>query len=310
MKKLSIVFILFVTAISSFAQDEIFKVLITKGANKAIVASTNSSVDLIVGKKLYTADKIVIATGGYLGLAHKSGKTIELKTPGTYDVSQLVAQVSTQNASVSSKYVTYVAGQMTANNEDLAANRYKHMAVTGSVERATDQIKPLAPSQAVVLDELAIFKWNQVKVGKDIAKVYVVTFSNMFDEELLVKETSDTQLVVDLAKLNLKTEKNIVWYVKVKEAPKVHSDKYNLQYVSDDNKATDLHNQFAALKADLSESTALNKMVLASFCADNKLTLNAMEYYEEAIALQPEVDEYKIIYGKYLADSGIAKATK
>jgi len=35
-----------------------------------------------------------------------------------------------------------------------------------------------------------------------------------------------------------------------------------------------------------------------------------MEYYEEAIALEPEVDEYKIIYGKYLSDSGIAKATK
>ena len=51
----------------------------------------------------------------------------------------------------------------------------------------------------------------------------------------------------------------------------------------------------------------LNKMVLASFCADNKLTLNAMEYYEEAIALEPEVDEFKIIYGKYLADSGLAK---
>jgi archaeosine-15-forming tRNA-guanine transglycosylase len=308
MKTLSLIFLLFASTISSFAQDEIFKVLITKGGNKAIVASTGSTQDLIVGKKLYASDKVVIPTGGYLGLSHKSGKTIELKTPGTYEVTQLVAQVNTQNASVSSKYVTYVAGQMTANNEDLAANRYKHMAVTGSVERATDKIKPVAPSQAVVLDELAILKWNPVKVAKEPAKMYVVTFYNMFDEELLTQETSDTQLVVDLAKLNLKTEKNIVWIVKVKEAPSVHSDKYNLQYVSDEKKATDLHNQFSALKTELTEPTALNKMVLASFCAENKLTLNAMEYYEEAIALQPEVDEFKIIYGKYLSDSGLAKA--
>ncbi|MGN6645712.1 MAG: hypothetical protein ACTHJT_04195 [Cytophaga sp.] len=307
MKKLSIVFILFVTSISLFAQDEIFKVLVTKGGNKAIVASTNSSVDLIVGKKLYTADKVVIATGGYLGLAHKSGKTIELKTAGTYDVSQLVNQVNTQNASVSSKYVTYVAGQMTANSEDLAANRYKHMAVTGSVERGTDKIKPMAPSQATVLDELAIFKWNAVKVGKEPAKTYVITFMDMYDEELLVKETSDTQVVVDLAKLNLQTVKNVVWYVKVKESPNTTSEKFNLLYVPDANKATDLHNQFTALKTELSQETALNKMVLASFCADNKLSLNAMEYYEEAIALEPEVDEFKIVYGKYLADSGIAK---
>jgi hypothetical protein len=310
MKKLSLLIVIFATSILSFAQDEIFKVLITKGSNKAIVASSTTPQDLIVGKKLYTSDKIVVGTGGYLGLSHKSGKTIELKTAGTYEVAKLVEQVTTQNASVSSKYVTYVAGQMTANNEDLAANRYKHMAVTGSVERKTDKIKPLAPTQAMVLDELVILKWNLVKVNNEPAKMYVITFTNMFDEELLVKETSDTQLVVDLAKLSLKTEKNIVWSVKVKEAPSVHSDKYNLQYVSDEKKAVELHDQFAALKSELSEETALNKLLLASFCADNKLTLNAMEYYEEAIALEPEVDEFKVIYGKYLVDSGLAKVTK
>lgn len=310
MKKLSLLIVIFATSILSFAQDEIFKVLITKGSNKAIVASSTTPQDLIVGKKLYTSDKIVVGTGGYLGLSHKSGKTIELKTAGTYEVAKLVEQVTTQNASVSSKYVTYVAGQMTANNEDLAANRYKHMAVTGSVERKTDKIKPLAPTQATVLDELVILKWNLVKVNNEPAKMYVITFTNMFDEELLVKETSDTQLVVDLAKLNLKTEKNIVWSVKVKEAPSIHSDKYNLQYVSDEKKAAELHDQFAALKSELSQETALNKLLLASFCADNKLTLNAMEYYEEAIALEPEVDEFKVIYGKYLVDSGLAKVTK
>jgi hypothetical protein len=310
MKKITLLIVLLATSILSYAQDEIFKVLITKGANKVVTTATQE--DLIVGKKIFGTDKIIIATGGYLGLSHKSGKTIELKNPGTYEVAKLVEQVSSQNASVSAKYVNYVAGQMTADNEDLAANRYKHMAVTGSVERATDKIKPFAPSQAVVLDELIIIKWNKVKVGKEgaAAKMYVVTFMNMFDEALAVKETSDTQLVVDLSKLNLKKEKNIVWTVLVKEYPTVKSDKYNLQYVSDEKKAIELHNQFTSLKTELSEETALNKLLLASFCADNKLTLNAMEYYEEAIALEPEVDEFKILYGKYLIDSGIAKPTK
>lgn len=310
MKKLSLLIVIFATSILSYAQDEIFKVLINKGSNKAIVASSSTPQDLIVGKKIYATDKIVIVTGGYLGLSHKSGKTIELKTAGTYEVSKLVEQVTTQNASVSSKYVTYVAGQMTANNEDLAANRYKHMAVTGSVERKTDKIKPLSLNQSTVLDELIILKWNLIKINNESAKIYVITFTNMFDEELLVKETSDTQLVVDLAKLSLKNEKNIVWYVKVKEAPAIRSDKYNLQYVSDEKKATELHDQITALKAELSEQTALNKLLLATFFAENKLTLNAMEYYEEAIALAPEVDEFKIIYGKYLVDSGLAKVSK
>lgn len=310
MKKIALLLVIFATAVSSFAQDEIFKVLITKGSNKAIVASSTTQQDLIVGKKIYATDKIVVATGGYLGLSHKSGKTIEIKTPGTYEVSKLVAQVNTQNASVSSKYVTYVAGQMTANNEDLAANRYKHMAVTGSVERATDKIKPMAPSKAVVLDELVILKWNSVNVDSVKAKTYLVSFTNLYGEELLVKAVSDTFLILDLAKINLKTEKNIVWSVKVKEATAVKSDDYSFIYVTDEKKATELHNQFAALKAELTEQTALNKLILASFCAENKLTLNAMEYYEEAIALEPGVDEFKIVYGKYLADTGLAKVAE
>ena len=310
MKKISLLIVIFATSILSFAQDEIFKVLITKGSNKAIVVSSTIPQDLIVGKKLYATDKVVVATGGYLGLSHKSGKTIELKTPGTYEVAKLVEQVTTQNASVSSKYVTYVAGQMTANNEDLAANRYKHMAVTGSVERDIDKIKPMVPKQAVVLDELIIIKWNLIKINNEPAKMYVITFTNIFGEELLVKETLDTQLVVDLAKLSLKSEKNILYSIKVKAAPSICSNSYNLQYVSDEKKAIELHDQFSALKSELSEQNALNKLLLASFCADNKLTLNAMEYYEEAIALEPEVDEFKVIYGKYLVDSGLAKVTK
>ncbi|WP_299255738.1 hypothetical protein [uncultured Cytophaga sp.] len=310
MKRLSLLLVLFITSFLSFAQDEIFKVLITKGANKVIVSSSTTPQDLIVGKKIYGTDKIVVASGAYLGLSHKSGKTIELKTAGTYEVSKLVEQVSSQNASVSSKYVNYIAGQMTADNEDLAANRYKHMAVTGSVERSTDKIKPFAPSQAVVLDELIILKWNKVKVGKDVANTYVVTFMNMFDETIVEKETTDTQLVIDLSKLNFKIEKNIVWTVKVKESPTVKSDKYNLQYVSDDTKAVELHDQFIDLKNELPEETALNKLLYASFFADHKLTLNAMAYYEEAIAIEPEVEIFKILYGKYLIESGIAKPTK
>ena len=35
-----------------------------------------------------------------------------------------------------------------------------------------------------------------------------------------------------------------------------------------------------------------------------------MAYYEEAIAIEPEVEIFKILYGKYLIESGIAKPTK
>ena len=69
-----------------------------------------------------------------------------------------------------------------------------------------------------------------------------------------------------------------------------------------------MHNEFNALKSELIEQTALNKLLLASFCAENKLTLNAMAYYEAAIKLEPTVDDFQIVYGQFLANSGLAKA--
>jgi hypothetical protein len=118
----------------SFAQTEMFKVLASKGTNKVTTNNTEWK-PIKVGDKLTQQEKITLDENSYLALAHSNGKTIELKQKGTYEISKLSEELKAQNSGISKKYVDFVVGEMTNQNEDIAKNRHKYMAVTGSVER-------------------------------------------------------------------------------------------------------------------------------------------------------------------------------
>jgi hypothetical protein len=289
---------------SASAQEEMFKVLASKGETKVI--SNGSEQKVLIGKKLFKDDKIVLGENAYLGLAHKSGKTIELKKAGTYEVSKLSGEVVSQNASVAKKYVDFVAGEITSKDEDMAKNRHKYMAVTGSVERSTEgALKIVTPKEAYVLAGPVMLKWQAV----ENAEAYVVTLTDLAEEPVYTIETKETFVVIDLSKLNFKAEKNYLWKVSVKNSKKkIESEKAILKYV-DEDKAPQLEKAVSEIKTELSEETALNKLVLASFYEENGLILDALSNYEAAMKLEPEVEDYKVAYGKFLERNKLATAS-
>lgn len=291
---------LFIASANILAQDqELFKVLASKGTIKYTSGSSTESKPIVIGKKLYKNDQIVVGTNSYLGLVHTSGKTIEVKKPGTYKVSELSSEVTTQNSSVSKKYVDFVMGEMTSNNEDMTQNRHKYMGVTGSVERGGSSIKLLAPNEAYALETTVLLSWYPVKD----AKQYVVKVRNMFDEYLYQTETSETSITVDLGKLNLKEEKNLIWSVEIKGNADAKAEA-SLKYPSAE-KVELVNQQIKEIKSDLSEESALNKIVLASFYEKNQLLLYALENYQSAIKLEPEVEDFKVAYGRFLSRNGL-----
>lgn len=292
----------FLASTLAFAQDEMFKVLASKGSNKLQTSGTTDWKALFVGKKLSKGDKITIGENGYLGLAHKSGKTIELKKAGTYEVSKLAGEVANQNASTTTKYVNYLAGEMSkTGGEDMAKNKYKYMTVTGSVERGS-HLEVFVPKTLNVsaLGNQVMVKWEK----QDQTKTYIVTVTNLFGEEVLKKETTDTYVFLDLDNKN----KNYVVNIKSKEVPELEKD-IRITYPSND-KVADLNKQLAELKTQLGEENALNKVILASFYEDNKLYLEALQNYEAAVKLEPEVDDYKVAYGQFLERADIAKSVE
>jgi hypothetical protein len=284
-----------------YAQDELFKVLASSGSNKVQAQGASDWKPLFFGKKLMKGDKITIADKGYLGMVFKNGKSIELKKPGTYEVSKLAGEVAKQNASVNAKYTDFLAGEMgKTGNDDMARNRYKYMSVTGSVVRGEHEIPVFIDSTkaANVLGNQVLIKWEP-EVN---TKTYVVQLTNLFGDVISTQETTESSIVLNV---DNKKEKMYIATISSKEDAGTKND-LRISYPSND-RALELNKQLTELKAQMPEETALNKIILASFYEDNKLYPEAMQTYEAAVKLEPGVDDYKIAYNQFLERAKIAK---
>jgi hypothetical protein len=294
-KAVGIFIMMLLISTTSFAQ-ELFKVLASKGTNKAVSGGVESS--LVIGKKLLKGDKLIVAEGGYVGLAHTSGKTIEIKKGGSYDVATLVNEVSNQNTSSSQKYVNFVSNQMAGGNTNLTANRQSNMTSTGSVERGGLYKLYQGTRMEVFVSDKILVQWLPV----DKAKGYYVSLVNMYDEEVYKTETNTNSITLDLSKLDVsKLEDNSVKLIisAKNNADLKTDDSYFLTFVSGD-KQKKVAEELSAMQQVNAENTAINKIVLAGFYEENGLYLNAMEKYQEAIALEPEVEDYKTAYDQFL----------
>jgi hypothetical protein len=283
---------------NSNAQEGIFKVLISKGDNQVVSGDSEDWREVKIGTKLLENHKIRLGENSYLGLSHQNGKTIELKTPGIYDVKKLSLEVARQNQTAGKKYLDFVAGEMTAKDEDMAKNRHKYMAVTGSVERSTEEsgIKLFLPKKTIVLNGLVYLFWQPVVD----ASAYIVNVTNLAEEVVFSIEASSNTAVIDFAKIGGKKEKQFLVSVSLKENPKFASSKSNIQKVLDDKQ---LLKEIEDLKLEYPEETALNKLVMAAFYEEKKLLGEAVACYEQAIKLEPEVEGFQVAYADFLERS-------
>lgn len=306
MKKILISLFTLLLFVPVFAQTEVFRVLITKGDNKYTAATGSSPAGILVGTKLPSTASITVAPAGYLALAHvASGKTIEVKAAGTYTISKLVEQVSVQNASVSSKYMNYVTGQMASGgNQDLNANRQKYMSVTGSVERGGDSILLYAEKKNYVLSEKVGIAWSVNKQYKTKEVTYVVRVKDIYDDMIDSLVTSDTSAVLDLSKYKLEKEFQLFVEVRAIQYPALQSENYLLVNISPEKRAS-IESEYSKLKNEVDPSSPIGKLVCASYLAEQGLVLNAMANYQDAIKAQPEVSEFKQAYTDYLSQVGM-----
>lgn len=292
-------FFTLVFMVSSFAvtaQTEIFKVLASKGDNK--VSSSNGAwTNMTIGKKLYKTDKITIGANGYLGLAHSCGKTIEIKKPGTYEVNKLSSEVASQNKGVCKKYVDFVVGEMTSQEEDMSKNKYKYMAVTGSVDRGGAVISCYIPDKAKVLPAKVTLHWEVDSSRTDA--VYLVTVSDLYGEGKKVHKTKNPFIELDLSNTGPLEMNTLLWYVKYDGvAGSEYKEKQLI--VSPADKSASLIKEIEAMKKDLGEESALTNLVMASYFAEKDLVIDAIHSYEKAISLQPEVESFKMAYTDFL----------
>jgi len=278
------------------APKEEFKVLSQKGPNE------HNSKPLTTGTKLNASDKLSVGNGGYIGLLHKSGKTLELKVVGTYSVAELSQKVAATNVSTSKRYTDFILGELTKESEDINKNHKKHMSTTGSVERAIkEDISLLLPSSSgdkkLFASESGI---NLVWKNKGAGKTYIVKLENSFGEPLYTKETTDTTISVAHNELKLNNENS--YNIVIEE--KGNTKKSDVRQVIV-NKDKELQEKINELNNNLTEDNSLNNYLKATFYRENNIFDKAAEYYLKAIKADPEVTDYKEAYLSFLKEHNL-----
>jgi len=295
-QKLTLLFAL----VASFAsaQDYAFKVLATKGANE--VKSGTDWVPLKTGASLRESDELKISENAYVGLVHIKGTPLELKKAGNYPVKKLDDDVKNKPVTgVLNKYTDFIL------SSNSAENKKNRLSATGAVDRGENYaIKLLLPENQYsgIFNNEAIITWD----GSKAAGPYVVTLKNMFDDELVKFDTPETNFKIDLNDPRYAKENAILVEVRSKADPKQISKQHLIKRLAPGEQAT-VKKKLEADMSSATEQTALNKYLLAGFYEENKLLIDALTAYKEAIQLAPDVPTYQEALDEFLLRNNMKK---
>jgi hypothetical protein len=289
MKKSKILVLIGIFALNlAFAQDYTFKVMANKGTNE--VKSGDAWQSVKTGDRLKSGDELKISENSYVALVHATGKPVELRQSGNYKVNDLASKVGA-GASVLNKYTDFI---LSSNSAEAKKNR---LSATGAVHRGLDDIKVFLPDNQYsdIFNKSLIVNWESVKG----AGPYLIVVRNMFDEELLKMETPENFVVIDRTDPKLANDEALLIEVKSKADKNSKSQQHLVKKLSIARQES-VKKMIDEMGSDMKEQTALNKFILAGFYEENKLFIDAITAYEQAIKLAPDVPTYREAYEEFL----------
>ncbi len=302
-KKLSLMIIVFgLLANVAFSQGYAFRVLASKGKNM-VKTSGSDWQTLKTGAKLNKGDQVKLEANGYVGLVHASGKTMELKEASTYDIAKLSSELGTGTKNIASKYADFVMSKMTPEQKE--QNRKKYASVTGAAERGANDaaINLYMPQSVPVLSKSVVIRWEPIKENA----VYVVSLKNLFEEKIMVAETSDPFYTIDFTDNKIKdaiVENLIIVNVALKDDASTASKNAAIDLLSGDDAKT-YEVELKSLEENIGSATSINSLILAEFYEEKGLTLDAITSYENAIKMSPDVEYFQEAYDEFLIRNGL-----
>ena len=284
----------------AFGQGYTFRVLANKGANKVKKADTGQTIVLKTGASLNAGDELVASTGAYIGLMHKSGKTIEVRKAGTTAVTELEKNVKPGKSSISERMGVHIAEKM---NEKESGNYRSRLNATGAVSRAVgdgslDVMIPDGNNR--ILGANTIIRWE----AESEEAIYVVTVRDISDEIIFTAETDKTNIDLDLTAESMQNQPLYLVTVADKNNPEIVSAPKGIVRVEEGD---ELVASLNGLMAEVPDDSPLTKLIYASFFEENGLLLDALTKYEEAIELAPEIVDFQELYDNFLLVNGLSQ---
>lgn len=275
------------------AQDYAFKVLANKGDNK--VEKQNGEVLPLKSRDLvYETDIIIASDGAYIGLMHTSGKAQEIKGQQKVAVADLIVNVGGKELSSLSKYAQMISKRL--------AEGEAEKKVTVGTRAVGSKITVMMPQENQLYGSKAVVKF---KSSAEDAATYEVVIMDILDEVVFSAETSSDSVLVDFSAV----ENDMGLYVlnvRKKGDESFASANYPIRHLQGDE-SEDITENLEPLTSGLSEDSPLNLLIVASFFDDQELFLDAQYNYERAIALSPDIPEYKELYQIFLESYGLSE---
>ncbi len=269
-----------------YAQDYTFRVLANKGANE--IKTGDSWQPVKTGASLKLGDELKITENASIGLVHSSGKPLEVKKADTYKVADLAKQVS-GTSSVLNKYTDFI---LSSNSAEAKKNR---LSATGAVHRGLG-IKVYLPNNqySSVFNNIVYVNWANEEKGP-----FTVTFLNMFDDVLTKIETPENSVSIDLNDPKFSGETAILVEIQSKTTGTKSDERYLIKKLSAGEREK-INVSYKEIVNDLPGESAFNKLFIAGFYEQNKLLIDAITAYEQAIKLAPDDVTYKEYYEEFL----------
>ncbi|HNV31083.1 MAG TPA: hypothetical protein PKJ83_18180 [Cyclobacteriaceae bacterium] len=278
-----------------YAQDYTFRVLANKGANE--IKSGDGWQPVKTGASLKLGDELRVTENASIGLVHSSGKPLEVKKANTYKVADLASQIS-GGSSVLNKYTDFI---LSSNSAEAKKNR---LSATGAVHRGLG-IKVYLPNNqyASVFNNIVYVNWDKAQKGP-----FTVSFLNMFDDVLLKVETPENSVSIDLNDPKFAGETAILVEIQSKSTGTKSDERYLIKKLSP-GEHEKINVAYSDVMKELKDETAFNKLFLAGFYEQNKLLIDAITSYEQAMKLAPDDPTYKDYYEEFLLRNKL-KVTK
>lgn len=186
----------------------------------------------------------------------------------------------------------------------------KSMNHTATVERGiTKQIETDFPAGSYLLNGSTQFFWKSEPI---LGAKYRFVILDRSDKELFSKEVIPVKsakstiydfervmIDVDLSKLNLAPDVNLYWMIESIEFPDSKTKEMPFKMIPPET-GVKILNESKDLLKDFKTNNAADLLIIAAFYEANGLYHQAMQYYQKAITLKPDVSDFRLHYAKFL----------
>ncbi len=282
MKKLFIILLSLFASVIVNAQAFVFSVLANKGQNQ--IQQGTAWTTLKAGTKIQKGNTIKIEAGGYIGLMHSSGKTIEIKTPGQYTVPQLESKLATQSAGFAQKYT-----QFALNSNGGSTKSYNQ---TGSVSRAVYKAETFTGDSITIIPSIPLTLALGIE-RDDLKDSMLIAITDFYGHPITSKNISDDHFTLDLSKYKFKTDILAVSATAQNSFEVSEVMPPVMIYIKNDAEAAKIKQEYDALVKELDLKNSLSHVTLASFFESYKMFDYATGHLKIASILSPDVEDYK-----------------